>query len=81
MGNVPFGYLSVLICFLCLAPAAQSQAESRLPDRSMVSLLDAVEEFLKYHKVIDTAINDDGSVNGQPGFADRVQALLNRFTR
>lgn len=46
----------------------------------MKPLLDAVEEFLKYHKVIDKAIHDDGLIDGQTGFVDRVQALLNDLT-
>ena len=79
--NVPFGYLSVMLCNLCLYAQARSQVEARLPGQSLIPLLDAVAEFLRYHKAIDKAMNDEAILDGKVGFVDRVQTLLNEFTR
>lgn len=53
---------------------------SRLQGRTLKQLLDAVDEFLHYHRQIDEEIyQDDGEMDVRAGFIDRLQRMVNEL--
>lgn len=74
--NIPFGYLSVFICYLCLDDAIRHRVQERLPNSDLLPLFDAVQEFSRYHKAIENNLATDSFVDHQLSFADRVQRVL-----
>lgn len=75
--NVAFGYLSVLLSYLCLNKTVRFMVSSQLQGGSLKKLLDAVQEFLHYHREIDANIHqDEEGVDVQADFIDRLQRLI-----
>lgn len=75
--NVAFGYLSVLLSYLCLNKTVRFMVSSQLQGGSLKKLLDAVQEFLHYHREIDANIHqDEEGVDVQADFTDRLQRLI-----
>lgn len=75
--NVAFGYLSVLLSYLCLNKTVRFMISSQLQGGSLKKLLDAVQEFLHYHREIDANIHqDEEGVDVQADFIDRLQRLI-----
>lgn len=50
----------MLLGWLCLNPAIKARISGRLPGNSLKQLLDAVDEFLQYHRRVDQVIICDG---------------------
>ena len=50
----------MLLGWLCLNPAIKARISDRLPGNSLKQLLDAVDEFLQYHRRVDQVIIRDG---------------------
>lgn len=50
---VPFGYLSVLLCTLCIDKNLREHARSQMPDRRLDEILGAVDEFLLYFRRVE----------------------------
>lgn len=65
--------MTVLLCYLCLNKAVREAAEERLPGQTLTPLLDAMEEFLQYHRQIER----DRDLPAE--FASRLQALADRL--
>lgn len=75
-----FGYLSVLLSYLCVNKEVRLRVSSRLQGRTLRQLLDAVDEFLHYHRQIDEEIyQDDGEMDVRAGFIDRLQRMVNEL--
>ena len=75
--NVAVGYLSVLLSYLCLNKTVRFMVSSQLQGGSLKQLLDAVQEFLHYHREIDANIHkDEEGVEVQADFIDRLQRLI-----
>ncbi|KAL9102936.1 MAG: hypothetical protein Q9163_001962 [Psora crenata] len=75
--NVAFGYVSVLICCLCASKAVRSHVESRLPHQVLQPLLEVVEEFLQYHRLVDGESPENGCEGDtRAGFVSRLQSLV-----
>lgn len=75
--NVAFGYLSVLLSYLCLNKTVRFMVSSQLQGGSLKKLLDAVQEFLHYHREIDANIHqDEEGVDVQADFINRLQRLI-----
>lgn len=75
-----FGYLSVLLSYLCVNQEVRLRVSSRLQGRTLKQLLDAVDEFLHYHRQIDEDIyQDDGEMDVRAGFIDRLQRMVNEL--
>lgn len=66
--------MSVLLGWLCLDPAIKARISDRLPGNSLKQLLDAIEEFLRYHRRVDQAIvRGDSEDNARLSFVGRLQ--------
>ena len=71
------GYLSVLLSFLCLNNAVKAHVSARLPGGTINQLVDAVEEFLQYHRLIDREISrGEGEDDPRSSFLGRLQGLI-----
>lgn len=65
----------MLLGWLCLNPAIKARVSDRLPGNSLKQLLDAVEEFLRYHRRVDQVIlRDDGEHDARDSFIGRLQS-------
>lgn len=75
-----FGYLSVLLSYLCADQEVRLRVSSRLKGRTLKQLLDAVDEFLHYHRQVDDEIyQNDGEMDVRAGFIDRLQRMVNEL--
>lgn len=73
-----FGYLSVLLSYLCINGAVKSYVNARFEGPNMAVLLEAVEEFLSYHRQIeDGAARDDEGRGRRADFVSRLQGIVN----
>ena len=67
--------MSVLLAWLCLNPAIKARVSGRLPENSLKRLLDAVDEFLRYHRRVDQVIlRGDGEDDARTSFVGRLQS-------
>ena len=70
----------MLLCWLCLDSAIKTRVSDRLPGNSLKQLLDAVEEFLRYHRSVDQAIvGADGEDDARAIFIGRLQNLVDNL--
>lgn len=75
--NVALGYLSVLLSFLCLNRTVRARASARLHGGTLKQLVDALEEFLQYHRQIDADVHPgEGEEDTRAGFLGRWQGLV-----
>jgi hypothetical protein len=75
--NVALGYLSVLLGFLCLNKTVRARASARLRGGTLKQLVDALEEFLQYHRQIDADVHPgEGEEDTRAGFLGRWQGLI-----
>lgn len=51
--NVPLGFLSFVLGYLCLEASIKDRVISQLPDRRMGHLIFFIEEFLVLFKAVD----------------------------
>lgn len=78
--NVAFGYLSVLLSYLCLNRTVRFKVKAKLQDGSLKPLLDAVQEFVHYHREIDADIHqDEEGADVKADFIDRLQRLIDEL--
>lgn len=79
-GNVAHGYLAVLLGNLCQNKSTRAQVTSILPGQKLELLITAVEEFVHYHKKVDSQ-----TFEGEEGqdvwthFTDRLMAVVARL--
>lgn len=74
--NVAFGYLSILLCTLCLDPEAYSVVKNSMKGTGLTKVLATVEEFLHYHRKVDEELQQSQSVKE---FTGRLQRILNQI--
>lgn len=75
-----FGYVSVLLSYLCINEAVRQKVSARLQGGTLGPLLDAVEEFLQYHRQIDDGVRrDDGEEEVRAGFVGRLQGVVDNL--
>ncbi|KAL9007260.1 MAG: hypothetical protein Q9188_000063 [Gyalolechia gomerana] len=78
--NVAFGYLSVLLAYLCVDGKARVVVTNRLGGEPLQQLLDAVEEFLQYHRQIDEVLETrEGETDLKASFVGRLESVLSRL--
>ena len=74
--------MSVLLSWLCLEPAIKARVSEHLPGNSLKQLLDAVEEFLRYHRRVDQAIlREGGEDDARATFIGRLQSHVDDLKR
>ena len=72
----------MLLGWLCLNPAIKVRVSDRLPGNSLKQLLDAVEEFLRYHRRVDQVIlRDDGEDDARDSFVGRLQSHVDNLKK
>ncbi len=72
----------MLLGWLCLNPAIKARVSGRLPGRNLKQLLDAVEEFLRYHRRVDQVpIRGDGEDDAKISFVGRLQSHVDDLKR
>ena len=65
----------MLLGWLCLNPAIKAHISGCLPGSSLGQLLDAVDEFLRYHRRVDQVIRrGDGEDDPRASFVGRLQS-------
>ncbi|KAL8755431.1 MAG: hypothetical protein Q9199_003654 [Rusavskia elegans] len=75
--NVAFGYLSVLLSYLCVEKHGRQRVASHLPGGTLQALLDTVVEFLQYHRQIDDDMDqEDGETNLKASFISRLESTV-----
>ena len=67
----------MLLSYLCINNAVKSYVNRRLEGPSLAVLLDAVEEFLNYHRQIDeNTAREDGGKDRRANFVNRLQGIV-----
>ncbi|KAI4226139.1 MAG: hypothetical protein L6R36_003381 [Xanthoria steineri] len=75
--NVAFGYLSVLLSYLCVEKHGRQRVASHLPGGTLHALLDTVIEFLQYHRQINDDMDQgDGETNLKASFISRLESTV-----
>lgn len=75
--NVAFGYLSVLLAYLCIDAKARAVFMVRSGGEPLQQLLDAVEEFLQYHRQIDEVLeSEEGETDLNASFIGRLEVVV-----
>lgn len=67
--NVAFGYLSILLGYLCLHQSVREEFMSIHSKRSLEPLLESMREFISYHRVAGPEANA----------ADRLEGLVHQL--
>ena len=70
----------MLLSNLCIDRVIREQVRSRLQGGTLKQLLDAVEEFLHYHRQVDDQICYVGEeTDVKAGFVGRLQSVVDRL--
>ncbi|KAI9746438.1 MAG: hypothetical protein M1818_000151 [Claussenomyces sp. TS43310] len=78
--NVAFGYLSVLLGFLCLSSDIQKRVRRQLGTASLQPLTASIEEFISHHKRVDDLFEYDADgFNPQVGLTERLQRMVTKL--
>ncbi|KAK2749175.1 hypothetical protein FQN57_006790 [Myotisia sp. PD_48] len=77
--NVAFGYLSVLLCTVCLDSGARAYIRNALETRTFNRLLGTVEEFLHYHRKVEELQDVRWEEDAMAGFTSRLQGIVDRI--
>jgi hypothetical protein len=75
---VAFGYLSVLLCNVCMDRQIRNHVRTLLKGGTLATLLVFVQEFLDHFRraeVLESNREDDGQ-KMQSGFVDRFEGVL-----
>jgi hypothetical protein len=74
--NVAFGYLSILLCTLCLNHQVRALVKTSVKGAGLNKLLATVEEFLHYHRKVDEELSQSKSLGE---FTLRLQRILDQI--
>lgn len=78
--NVAFGYLSVLLGYLCLAPEIEATVRAGMRGTTLRPLIESVEEFISHHQKVDDLWEDDtDGQNPNSGLTQRLQEMVGRL--
>jgi hypothetical protein len=77
--NVVFGYLAVLLGYLCLQQPVREKFRSGHSAKNMGPLLDSIREFVRHHKTMESQLyeNEEGR-EGQTGW-EKLEALAHQL--
>ena len=73
--NVAFGYLSILLCTLCIEREGYDVVKAAMDGVGIEKLLATVEEFLHYHRKVDEELQQSQSLKE---FTSRLQRIVNQ---
>lgn len=80
--NVAYGYLAVLLGNLCQNDKVCREVESKMPDRRLDPLIDAVEEFILFNQKVDKeAFEGDEGNEVFTQFTERLKAVVQRLRK
>lgn len=76
--NVAFGYLSILLGNLCQNSNIQEKVRLRMPNTTLQSLFNSLEEFITHHRKVDDQYEsyDDGP---NAAFTERLEQMVRRL--
>ncbi|KAG0648430.1 Wings apart [Hyphodiscus hymeniophilus] len=74
--NIPFGYLSVLLGYLCLSPTILERVRNQLEGKTLKPLLASIEEFIGHHKTVDDLYATEDGHSPNSAFTERLEALV-----
>lgn len=72
-----FGYLSVLISYLCIDEMTRDKVSSSLQGKTLKQLLDSVEEFMHYHTQVDDVPQGGLDFDDKTNFLHRLHSVIN----
>ncbi|PNS15425.1 hypothetical protein CAC42_684 [Sphaceloma murrayae] len=75
--NVAYGYLAVLLGNLCLNDGVKIAVEEEMGD--LEGLVQAVEEFLGYHRRVDESQREEDAERAWEGFTERLGIVVERL--
>ena len=80
ISNVAFGYLAVMLANLCQHSNARTFIASKLPEKNLGMLIEAVEEFVLHHQKVDM-MNFEGEEGKAVwgAFTKKLKAVLARL--
>ncbi|KAF2158135.1 hypothetical protein K461DRAFT_264923 [Myriangium duriaei CBS 260.36] len=84
--NVAHGYLAILLANLCLNDGVKTIIKAQLPGQDIEMLVRSVEEFLGYHRRVDSGEQLDEELaevrdENWGGFTERLGAVVERLRR
>lgn len=80
--NVAYGYLAVLLGNLCQNDKVCREVESKIPDRCLDPLIDAVEEFILFNQKVDKeAFEGDEGHEVFTQFTERLKSVVERLRK
>ena len=71
---VAFGYISALLCTLCLSPLARDRISRNIKGDGLSQLLEAATTFLDHLQTVEEALESDGA--SPSGFTTRFRVVL-----
>lgn len=74
--NVAFGYLSVLISYLCVDTMTRDKVCLSLQGNTLKQLLDSVEEFMHYHTQVDENSQGGLNIDDKTNFLHRLHSVI-----
>ncbi|ETS76715.1 hypothetical protein PFICI_12102 [Pestalotiopsis fici W106-1] len=79
--NVAFGYLSVLLGYLCLFKPIRQVFRSCQSAKSMGPLVDSIQEFISHHRAMEASLLDAGveDPRAHGGYTERLQGLVDQL--
>ncbi|KAK6075911.1 rheb small monomeric gtpase [Seiridium cupressi] len=79
--NVAFGYLSVLLGYLCLYAPIRKEFRSSHSAKSMGPLVDSIQEFISHHRAMEASLLDAGADDPRAhgGYTERLQGLVDQL--
>ncbi|KAI4602100.1 hypothetical protein KJ359_010966 [Pestalotiopsis sp. 9143b] len=79
--NVAFGYLTVLLGYLCLYKPIRQVFRSCQSAKSMGPLVDSIQEFISHHRAMEASLLDAGveDPRAHGGYTERLQGLVDQL--
>ncbi|OAL26022.1 hypothetical protein AYO20_10291 [Fonsecaea nubica] len=71
---VAFGYISALLCTLCLNPTACKRISQSIKGKGLSALFAAADTFLDHLQTVEAALGEEGS--SSTGFTERFRVVL-----
>jgi hypothetical protein len=77
--NVVFGYLAVLLAYLCLHAPVRDRFRESHRTKSLDPLFESVREFVHHHRTMESQISEHDDSNPEQSGWEKLQALVNQL--